>query len=273
MSRETRREKDDGKITPNADSTTFIYIGGCVLAVGTVGFVLWKAIQDLKVKVDPIAADNVSLASYVSLFEKTHSDALLQHEKAIQELRTRNDDPIKKDVGAIAVQLNELIRSHNQLAQHFANLKGEHDKLKLEVEKLKDNNEDLSGLLRNALATMKKPQNGYVATTRPKPIVNETDDERPSKPKKKDLSPLPSDTEEEYKKPPKPETKKKHSISDIDEDEEEDKKKKDTKTKKSEPKVFVDKPLDDKEMRSSSRIKERIEKLKQGVPALSDAEN
>src|ERR1019366_4382607 len=82
------------------DSTFLIHVGGEILVVGAVAFTLWKSIQDLKNKVDPVAKDNVDLAQYISLMEKAHADALIQQRDSLTAL-AKQAEQHKKDLESL----------------------------------------------------------------------------------------------------------------------------------------------------------------------------
>jgi hypothetical protein len=125
----------EGGKEPAGMNTLFLaHVGIEALVIGGGFWFLWRQLQELRTKVDPIVRDNVDLAQYVSLLEKTHAEVInqqqavmTQQQATIAELGAKVEKQ-RGEIVALAKHLNELTRTHNALSavvgQHKQELDG-----------------------------------------------------------------------------------------------------------------------------------------------------
>jgi len=135
MSRSERRDHDEKREErPNRlkgpeqskssafDAKFLGHIGGEIIVIGGAFFFLWKQIQDLKTKVDPVYTDNTNIAQYLALVEQQHAEAINTQLVTITDLRTKLEQLETKN-NNLTEHVNRLTASHNTLANAFGTLK------------------------------------------------------------------------------------------------------------------------------------------------------
>jgi hypothetical protein len=126
-----RKVEADTRKGGSSVNTLFIaHVVGELLVVGGGGMWLWKQIQDLKAKIDPVSRDNTDLAQYVSLLEANHAQAINAHVKALNEQQGTLQQQqnlileLQKQLEQTRTDLEKLFQAHNSLAQQHNGLMG-----------------------------------------------------------------------------------------------------------------------------------------------------
>jgi hypothetical protein len=136
--------KGGGKAAGSVDSLFLVHVGAEIAVFGTGFAVLYKQINDLRTKIEPVANDNVNLAQYVSLLEQKHADAIMQQHTLVGELK----EEVRKSKlrgQAMVEHLNKLATAHNNLSTTVGELKAENLHLQNQLGSLQEQFSNFQG--------------------------------------------------------------------------------------------------------------------------------